>query len=620
MKYYSYQVLLEGMGINMETFKKKYIYKFCLGGLLFFTLWGCQVKHATHPTSIQEIKATLDKDIAINKKREYRGGRHSDYASIRKSVMPSLSGYLSEQSRQKRFDVVANQLPAKEFFMGLVAGTPQNIMIHPSVSGLITLNLKNVTLPQALEAARDLYGYEYRRTSYGYEIMPPELQTRLFSVNYLDIQRTGRSYTQITTGQVSDLGTITTGGGGGSNSSSTSNSNSSSRSASGAPTSSMIETRSEMKFWDNLGKTIRNIIGTGEGRRITVNTQSGIIAVRAYPKELNNVYRFINQMQSSINRQVILEAKVLEVVLSDLYQSGVDWGALRNPLKAPLDENGLPTVGGMGQFGNNSFANTELNGLSGIFAINVKGNFSVLIQLLQSQGNVQVLSSPHISTVNNQKAVIKVGTDSFFVTGVSTTNSVVGTTTLPSQDVSLTPFFSGITLDVTPEISGDETVILHIHPSVSMVKEQTKNIQLGSTTDGQPNTLSLPLAASEIRETDTVVRAKNGQVVVIGGLMQNNMQERIVGTPWASKIPFLGTAFRRTEQVSVKSELIILLRPIIVTNRAEINRLEKSREHFNDIDRPFHAGGLTNVFGNEGERYENGPRHSRVIYKDTQNV
>src|SRR5207249_208471 len=119
----------------------------------------------------------------------------------------------------------------------------------------------------------------------------------------------------------------------------------------------------------------------------------------------------------------------------------------------------------------------------------VKGNFKLFINLLATQGNVQVLSSPHISTLNNQKAVIKVGSDEFFVTGVSTTNTIIGTNTLPSQDVTLTPFFSGITLDVTPEISRDCMVTLHIHPSISKVVEQTKTIVVGSSSTGTPNNL-----------------------------------------------------------------------------------------------------------------------------------
>ena len=224
------------------------------------------------------------------------------------------------------------------------------------------------------------------------------------------------------------------------------------------------------------------------------------------------------------------------------------------------------------------------------------------------QGNVQVLSSPRISTVNNQKAVIKVGDDSFFVTGVSTSNTIVGTNTLPSENVDLTPFFSGITLDVTPQISLQKGIILHIHPTISAVTEQQQNIVLGTTPSnvaGVPpsnNTFTLPLAHSTIRESDNVVRAKSGQIVVIGGLMQNIMSEQAAGVPFLSRLPVVGPFFRRTRQISQKSELVILLRPIIVDNRTWGEEMKESDKRFSKLDRGFHAGSLPETFGSEAEK------------------
>jgi MSHA biogenesis protein MshL len=360
-----------------------------------------------------------------------------------------------------------------------------------------------------------------------------------------------------------------------------------------------------MRFWKDLEKTITDMVGRENGRSITVNALTGIVSVRAYPAELNSVNHYINSLQTSLNRQVILEAKILEVQLNDEYQAGIDWSVLGNPAAVPqLDANGNPisSAAGMGQAGNQTFPDTTLTDFASIFAIKVNGNFTALVKLLESQGNVQILSSPHISTVNNEKAVIKVGSDQFFVTGVSTSNTIIGSNTLPSQDVTLTPFFSGITLDVTPEISSDSTVVLHIHPSVSVVTEQTKVIGLGTGTSGAPNNLTLPLANSTIRESDNIVRAKNGQVVVIGGLMQNNMIETVVATPWLGHIPFIGAAFRRTQQTSAKSELVILLRPIVVTNASIVDRLEESKKSFQILKRPFHTGSLPKTFGNEAER------------------
>ncbi|HVE44656.1 MAG TPA: pilus (MSHA type) biogenesis protein MshL [Gammaproteobacteria bacterium] len=571
-------------------------------------LVGCHTVHPTQQTAVQKSQSIIRSSIAIDaaKQRAEMPYQRSLPANVNTALLPPLSHYVNPaKAAEPRFDVVANNMPAKEFFSSLVAGTRYNMVIHPSINGNITLNLKNVTVRQAMAAVRDLYGYEYYQTSYGFEIKPPQLETRIYHINYLDVQRTGKSYTQLTTGEVTSVGTISVGGSTNTNQPTQNPSNTGSGPATGTGTISSIETKSEMQFWKGLEKTIANMIAKDDQHTVTVNAQAGVIAVRAYTSELNHITHFINNLQASLNRQVILEAKILEVTLNDNYQAGIDWAVLGNPAGVDPVTGLVDTTAGIGQNALQSFANTPLDTLNGIFAIRTNGNFKTLIQLLQSQGNVQVLSSPRISTINNQNAVIKVGSDEFFVTGVSTSNTIIGTNTLPSQNVSLTPFFSGVTLDVTPEISSDSSVVLHIHPSVSKVTEQTKSIVLGSSTSGSPNNLILPLAASTIRESDNIVRAKNGQVIVIGGLMQNIMTETVVGTPWLSKVPFIGGLFRRTQQNSMKSELVILLRPIVANNQNMISALEQENQAFKQLHRPFHAGGLPKVFGNEAERADN---------------
>lgn len=572
---------------------------------------SCKTTHPKTPISGTQSQQVIDESITLNKARGMSAERRPNHIpySVNNALLPSLASYVKpSQPTSQRFDVTANNIPAKEFFMGLVSGTNYNMLVNPNITGTITIDLKNVTISQTLDAIKDLYGYDYQRTSYGYEIFQPQLATRIFHINYLDVQRTGHSYTQLTTGQVSNKVGSTSVGGSSNNTigSGTPGGMQPPQGASGAPeglgTISSIETKSEMKFWKDIDKAISSMVAKDAGHNVTINAQTGVISVRAYPAELKNINRFINSLQSSLNRQVILEAKILEVQLDDSFQAGIDWSVLNNPTQLNSSGGLASNNAGMGQGANQAFTDTNLTQLTGIFAVKVNGNFKVLINLLQSQGNVQVLSSPHISTVNNQKAVIKVGQDEFFVTGVSTTNSVVGTSTLPSQDVTLTPFFSGITLDVTPEISSENTVVLHIHPSVSKVTQQTKIIGLGTGTSGAANNLSLPLAFSTIRESDNIVRAKNGQIIVIGGLMTNYTTEEIIETPGIGKIPFVGALFRRTAQKSIKSELVILLRPIVATNKAFINSLENEKREFKILRRPLHAGGLPRVFGNEAER------------------
>jgi MSHA biogenesis protein MshL len=587
----------------MDSLKR--ISKICI--LLFpmvitLLLSSCHTVKSKDMTSIEQMNATLKESIRIDHGTSRRTTRLP--SAVSEALLPSISSRASvdDEPSEHRFDITADKIPAKTFFMGLVEGTPYNMMVNPNVQGTISLNLKKVTLEEAMDAVRDMYGYDYRQTSYGYEVLPPELETELFNVNYLDVKRTGKSTTEMTSGQVSDVGTINVGGTsgtGGSLPAATANGQAS-------VSSSSVDTSSEMNFWHDLKGALTDIVGKGKDRVIVVNPQAGVVIIHAYPAELHQVARYLDRIQSNLQRQVIIEAKILEVQLSDDFQAGIDWSLLGNPLdhEALLSQagNGPHVAGVSGAGAIADVSSSDIQNFASIFTITTKGSFRTLLRFLQTQGNVQALSNPHISTVNNQKAVIKVGQDEFFVTGVSTSNTIIGTNTLPSQNVSLTPFFSGVTLDVTPQISRDGSVILHIHPSVSEVREQEKNITIGSTTGSTPNTLSLPLALSTIRESDNIVRAKNGQVIVIGGLMQNNMKEEIAGTPGLSHIPFVGAFFRRTSQKSQKSELVILLRPILVENHAWLKQLRRNSHDFHSLKKGFHVGGLPNVFGTEGER------------------
>ena len=321
---------------------------------------------------------------------------------------------------------------------------------------------------------------------------------------------------------------------------------------------------------------------------MVVDRHSGLVIVRAMPGELRDVGAYLDNAQDNLQRQVILEAKIIEVDLNDSFQSGVDWalisdsrdlavgnsGVVRGVGRVLADEAGSPLLDAAGDavissgldFGNVPYAN--------LFAVGSSSStFASLITLLSAQGNVHVLSSPRVSTVNNQKAVIKVGSDEFFVTEVSadSTSTASGTTTTP--ELTLTPFFSGIALDVTPQISESGEVILHIHPSISEVDDQVKVITLGG------ENFELPLALSTVRESDSIVKAQNGQVIVIGGLMKNITSDELGAVPGAADVPFLGEAFKQKRKLNRRSELVILLRPIVVdSNKVWSNYIQQSAE------------------------------------------
>jgi len=525
--------------------------------------------------------------------------------AVQNALLPPVTVQAPNQTppTQQRFNVSVNEVPARQFFMGLVQGTPYNMVVHPDVKGKISLDLKNVTVNEVMDTVRDVYGYEFRREGNLFEVLPARLRSRIFHVNYLNIRRTGTSETRVSSGGISEGPSNN----GNSNSNSanptgtTNTMNGSNPGDSSQPqqlSGSAVTTQSNADFWSGLKTALTLLVGDKDGRSVVVDAQSGIIVVRAMPNELRDVADFLHATQNSVQRQVILEAKILEVDLNHGFQSGINWAALGQPGTGKSILAGQ--VGGgtlLGSAGQSSIAGntgnlnpldfSPLNGTAtsafgGMFSLALNLNdFNAFIELLKTQGTVQVLSSPRVATVNNQKAVIKVGSDEYFVTNVSTntsTTSVAGIN--QSVNVQLTPFFSGVALDVIPEISASGEVILHVHPSVSNVTEKNKKIAVSTDTN-----LDIPLALSSIRETDTIIRAHSGQVVVIGGLMKNQVEDTVASTPVLGDLPVVGGLFRHTKRSNVKSELVILLRPIVVKGNGDwAGSLRRTARRFRDMD------------------------------------
>ena len=487
--------------------------------------------------------------------------------SVADELLPPMTGVMAPVAPDEpRFDLDVNRAPARAFFMSLVKGTPHNMVVHPDVDGRISLTLNNVTVPEVMDIVRRVYGYEYEETRGGYVVLPVRLQSRIFYIDYLHLKRLGQSNTRVSSGQLTSDEANDNGDG-----PVVSSGNSQVVERYG----SQVKTASASDVWGELGDSIRAIIGNAEGRSVIVSPQANMVVVRAMPGELRDVEAFLEGAQGNLQRQVILEAKILEVTLDEGFQAGINWAALgeNNGDSILLGQTGGGTIfdrdtgnvseiagqgGDLNPSAPSMVTSTLTSAFGGVFTLALEaGDFTAFIELLQGQGDVQVLSSPRVSTVNNQKAVIKVGTDEYFVTDIETTTTT-GTATTTSPSVTLTPFFSGIALDVTPQISAQGQVTLHIHPTVSEVTDQEKEIVVGD------RNLSLPLAFSKVRESDSIIRARSGQIVVIGGLMQESLQDRQASTPVLGDLPLVGGLFRHTQQVKRKTELVILLRPIVV--------------------------------------------------------
>jgi MSHA biogenesis protein MshL len=548
------------------------------GVLALTALSACSTTTKGRNATADAINNEMD---AIVQERA-NGGKPS---AVNDALLPPLSFSLPEvdsKPLETKFDLSVNSTPANQVFTAIVSGTRYSVVVPADVTGYITLHLKDVTVFEALEAIREVYGYEYKVDGSRIYIQGVSMQTRIYQVNYLTGQRSGTSSLRVASSSIADS----------SGSSATPGSAPAPGSAKTLD-SSRVSMTSSTDFWDELSKSLIAIVGNEKGRSVVISPMSGVIVVRAMPDELRNVALYLKASQISIERQVILEAKIIEVSLTDSLQTGVNWASFRNngtkfgsagQLEAGATLS--PAIGGSAS----ALTGSAISGIPGESLSAASGNpgsmfglafqtsnFAALLNFLESQGSVHVLSSPRIATLNNQKAVLKVGTDEFFVTGITTTTTAVGTTATTTPTVTLQPFFSGISLDVTPRIDENNDIILHVHPSVGQVTTVNKVLNLGATT----GTYTLPLASSSVSETDSIVRARDGQIVAIGGLMRQATVEAESGLPGLAK-----SIFGQTSKVTEKRELVILIKPTVVNSDKDWSSdILQSRDRINGMSR-----------------------------------
>ncbi len=602
----------------MQTKYRKITFPLALASSV--ALFGC----GTHP----ELKSTSGYDAiqtAMDKAATQKPVRQE---TINEALLPPLTIDLPQKGRtvEPRFDLSVNAAPASQVFLAIVSGTRYSMVLPPDLSGQLTLNLKNVTVREALESIRDIYGYEFSLQGSRIAIQPNSMQTRLFQVSYLATKRGGGSATRVTSSNVPTAGSgqgATPGGAQG-----------------GQSDSTTVFTGQTTDFWFDLGQAVavtlncefdlqRQQAATGsstspaavaiaqaqaqrieklkcpEGRNFVVNQQSGVVMVRAMPSELREIGRLLKTMQANVERQVMIEAKIIEVELNEGFQSGINW--------AGFDKNGGHRWSMNGNTANYSFPGgrppvvrddttgavlydaATLTGTAGILkSFPVAGalglafqnaNFAALINFLQTQGSVHVMSSPRIATLNNQKAVLKVGSDDYFVTSVTppsyTSTGTTGTaTTVNPPTITAQPFFSGIALDVTPQIDDVGSITLHIRPSVTEVSEKEKTISFGAQ-----GIYTLPYASSKVKETDSIVRVRDGMIVAIGGLMTQSQSDGNAKVPGAGDVPLASLFFKQSNVSRGKREMVILLKPTVIREDSDWQEdLAALQERMRDYD------------------------------------
>lgn len=522
--------------------------------------------------------------------------------NVMSALVPSTSDRPKVGKRDARFDLVFNNASINQVFEAIAAGSRYSFVVQPGFSNTVAVNLRDVSAIEALEVLRELYGFEYRVSGSRVYVEPATLQTRIFQVAYPSSKRSGRSDTRVISGSLT--ANVSTGAGGGG-------------SAGSSPSEgSQVSTAIDTDFWKELDTALRAIVGEGDGRQIVLSQHSGVLVVKAMPKQLREIESFLKSSKLSIERQVMLEAKIVEVVLNDGFQSGINWtqltGAGNHRLSVGADASRIWVPGSVGrQYGvpDGAIVTTvdttstppkivpttmsELvsqpltQATKGILGLAVStDSFYGLLSFLETQGSVQVLSSPRVAAINNQKAVLRVGTDDFYVTGISTTtttNASGGSVTTPT--ITTQPFFSGISLDVTPQIDAEGTVTMHVRPSVSNVSERPRVVNLGTL-----GSFNLPLASSNVNETDTIVRVQDGNIVTIGGLMHQEQDNTKSQVPFVGDLPVIGNMFKQNSRSMRKSELVFLIKPTVIKGESDWRQdLAQAAARLEDLNFPSHS-------------------------------
>lgn len=428
--------------------------------------------------------------------------------------------------KEKLYSLTVRDADLKEVLFAFSKDNGVNIIVDPKIDGKVTVDLKKVTLNAALDAILRPFDLEYHQEGNLIRITRPRVETKTFSLNYLTTIRSGAASVSGIGGSAGGTTTSTGSGGGVSTTSG------------GGSLVSQVKTEDKADLWTEIKEEMKNILSP-EGK-IMINKLSSTLVVTDYPKVLREVEKFLNKVEESVQRQVFIEAKVIEVQLNNAFQFGIDWRLVPNIMGSGFGGFFRQTLTGTSDFTAN---NRVQIGVS-------NADFNALIDALSTQGKVDILSNPRVSTLNNQKAIIKAAVEDVYFDVTVAAGTPPITTATPKY------ITIGVILDVTPQIDSDGTIIMDIHPSVT---ERVRTASFPGTGQQAP--------VISVRETQTIVRVREGQTVLIAGLMQSKEKEELSGIPCLMNVPVAGEAFRHTRKDKTKFEIVVLITPTIYSHK-----------------------------------------------------
>ena len=495
--------------------------------------------------------------------------------------------------KPETYSVVVNNVNVQELLFALARDAKLNVDVNPGIRGVVTLNAIDQTLPQLLSRISKQIDMRWELDGPNLIVMPDSPYLRVYKIDYLNIERS-------TTGTVSVSSQISggaaaggAGGGGGGGGG-----------AGGNTSSTTLQNKSANKFWETLVGNIKDIlhetdkllpggpaqavapqpvaaagaaaqagqpptpaippaaanVNFREAASVISNSEAGVLSIRATSRQHEKIQEFLDQVQSSAKRQVLIEATIAEVELNNNYQQGIDWSLVRHG--GPGSLNVAQSVQG-----------TSLAGVNSSFLVlnYAATGVGVTLRLLESFGNVRILSSPKISVLNNQTAMLKVVDNRVYFTikGDTTSAANVGTTTTYTTTPNVVPV--GFVMNVTPQISDTDTVLLNIKPSVTRI--------IGFVNDPNP-TLANPCGIGvtgcsvtpivsripeiQTREMESMIKVNSGQIAVMGGLIQDSNTDNEDTIPGLYRLPSVGVIFGNRNRTNVKTELVIFIRPMVV--------------------------------------------------------
>jgi len=467
------------------------------------------------------------------------------------SGVPTTSMLVSPIAEEPRGDgglisFSVKNVDVKDVLLGLSRLSRSNIVFEQDLTGKVSVDLKEVTIEEALDSLAAPLGLEWSRTGRTIYVTKQKVQTRIFPLNYIPTRRKSESQVSATSGS----GT------------SSSSAAAATGATPGAETSSgfsRVKAEDTSNLWDDVRVSLERLLSP-QGR-YSINPMAGIVVVTDFPAQLDRVAQYFAAVETSVRRQVVIQAEILEIVLTDDFEYGIDISYLRKTgtfkgskpgLFPKADPNRTGSAAASDAGPKRTLISQLLNPGTGVFSIGLMDlNLSVVLDLLQTEGRLRTLSRPSVSALNNQKAIIKVATDDVFF-DIKNTVGLGGTTT---PEVTSTTVSIGVILSVTPQIASDGYIVMDVHPIVTDAPT-TRSITTGGVSASRP--------VVDVRETNTVLRVRDGESIVIAGLVKTKDDRQVKRVPFLSDIPVLGVLFKQIDESKRNTELLIKITPRIV--------------------------------------------------------